>query len=199
MLNLAFYLSIAPISIVVYNLHPFTSTVVRPGSSLGSMLADAVELIDIGVVTLLRAAIKNRERISALSDPADYADFVKAWAEEGSDNFSTVRRSRLVLMALEMTARYGMAISVYFCEQYRCGQRKGCWTGTETGTVNPHQKPGTPLSSSHLESQPSRQSLSSSPHKLTSDKSPYFLSSVPLNLLCPSGKLHVLNPGLRGL
>ena len=59
---------ISQISIVVCNLYPFTSTISKPGCTL----ADAVEEIDIGGVTLLRAAAKNHQRVSVLSDPADY-------------------------------------------------------------------------------------------------------------------------------
>jgi phosphoribosylaminoimidazolecarboxamide formyltransferase/IMP cyclohydrolase len=105
--------SIAPISIVVCNLYPFSSTIARPGCTL----ADAVEEIDIGGVTLLRAAAKNRERVSVLSDPADYADFVKAWTE-GNGDVGAALRSRLALKAFEMTAQYDAAISAYFREQY---------------------------------------------------------------------------------
>ena len=133
--------SIAPISIVVCNLYPFTSTIARPDCSL----ADAVEEIDIGGVTLLRAAAKNHERVSVLSDPADYADFVKAWTE-GNGDVGAAFRSRLALKAFEMTARYDEAISGYFREQYadaadgekRAGppQRLALRYG-----ANPHQKP----------------------------------------------------------
>src|SRR4051812_982300 len=69
--------AIAPISIVVCTLYPFTSTISKPGCTL----ADAVEEIDIGGVTLLRAAAKNHERVSVLSDPKDYAAFLTAWTE----------------------------------------------------------------------------------------------------------------------
>src|SRR5882757_1652397 len=81
--------SIAPISIVVCNLYPFTSTIARPGCSL----ADAVEEIDIGGVTLLRAAAKNHERVSVLSDPADYADFVQAWKERAKEMSAPLSRA----------------------------------------------------------------------------------------------------------
>ena len=67
--------SISPISIVVCNLYPFTSTIAKPNCTL----ADAVEEIDIGGVTLLRAAAKNHERVTVLSDPSDYAEFLEAW------------------------------------------------------------------------------------------------------------------------
>jgi len=94
---------------------------------------------------LLRAAAKNHERVSVLSDPADYADFVKAWTE-GKGDVGAAVRSRLALKAFEMTARYDEAISGYFREQYadaadgekRAGppQRLALRYG-----ANPHQKP----------------------------------------------------------
>ena len=70
-------LSISPISIVVCNLYPFTETIAKPGCTV----ANAVEEIDIGGVTLLRSAAKNHERVSVLSDPSDYDGFLKAWKD----------------------------------------------------------------------------------------------------------------------
>src|SRR5688572_27668118 len=72
---------ISPISIVVCNLYPFTDTISMPNCTL----ADAVEEIDIGGVTLLRAAAKNHTRVSVLSDPADYASFLQAWKQGQGD------------------------------------------------------------------------------------------------------------------
>jgi phosphoribosylaminoimidazolecarboxamide formyltransferase/IMP cyclohydrolase len=134
--------SIAPITIVVCNLYPFASTIARPGCTV----ADAVEEIDIGGVTLLRAAAKNHERVSVLSDPADYADFVKAWTEGRGDVGAALRR-RLALKAFEMTAKYDEAISGYFREQYADAAGG---EGRDAGPpqrlalrygANPHQKP----------------------------------------------------------
>ena len=59
---------LAPIDLVVCNLYPFSQTVAKPGVQL----AEAVEQIDIGGVTLLRAAAKNHERVLVVCDPADY-------------------------------------------------------------------------------------------------------------------------------
>ncbi|KIJ65192.1 hypothetical protein HYDPIDRAFT_111085 [Hydnomerulius pinastri MD-312] len=129
--------SIAKISIVVCNLYPFTSTISKPGCTL----AEAVEEIDIGGVTLLRAAAKNHERVSVLSDPKDYTEFLAAWTN-GQGDVSQALRSRLALKAFEMTAKYDDAISGYFREQYA--------SSAESGPVqrmvlrygaNPHQKP----------------------------------------------------------
>lgn len=56
------------IRIVVCNLYPFVDTVSKPNVTI----ADAVENIDIGGVTLLRAAAKNHDRVTIICDPNDY-------------------------------------------------------------------------------------------------------------------------------
>jgi len=91
---------------------------------------------------LLRAAAKNHERVSVLSDPADYADFVKAWAE-GKGDVGAALRSRLALKAFEMTAKYDAAISAYFREQYADAAAGGgpAQRMTLRYGANPHQKP----------------------------------------------------------
>ena len=124
------------------NLYPFTETISKPDCSL----ADAVEEIDIGGVTLLRAAAKNHERVSILSDPADYDAFLDAWIKE-SGNIPQALRSKLALKAFEQTAKYDDAISGYFREQYASADSP---QDKATGVVqrvalrygaNPHQKP----------------------------------------------------------
>lgn len=50
------------------NLYPFVKTIAKEDCSV----ADAVEEIDIGGVTLLRAAAKNHARVTVICDPADY-------------------------------------------------------------------------------------------------------------------------------
>lgn len=67
---------IAPISVVVCNLYPFNETIARiPPPSI----PEAVEEVDIGGVTLLRAAAKNHDRVVILSDPKDYEEFLAQW------------------------------------------------------------------------------------------------------------------------
>lgn len=133
--------SISPISIVVCNLYPFTSTIAQPNCTL----ADAVEEIDIGGVTLLRAAAKNHNRVSILSDPIDYAEFLTAWSA-GQGDVGQSLRSRLALKAFEMTASYDDAISGYFREQYAsAGLEKDKLVGPVQRMAlrygaNPHQK-----------------------------------------------------------
>lgn len=61
------------ISVVVCNLYPFVKTVTKPDVTI----ADAVENIDIGGVTLLRAAAKNHARVTVICDPVDYNKVIK--------------------------------------------------------------------------------------------------------------------------
>ena len=129
--------AIAKISIVVCNLYPFTSTIAKPGCTL----ANAVEEIDIGGVTLLRAAAKNHERVSVLSDPRDYAEFLEAYKTSQGDVGQTLR-NRLALKAFEMTATYDEAISGYFREQYASSGEAGpIQRMVLRYGANPHQKP----------------------------------------------------------
>ncbi|KAF7983734.1 hypothetical protein HWV62_19695 [Athelia sp. TMB] len=134
--------SIDPISIVVCNLYPFTDTI----SKTTCTLADAVEEIDIGGVTLLRAAAKNHERVSVISDPADYTEFLQSW-QSGKGDVGQAIRSKLALKAFEMTSRYDEAISGYFREQYASAELPKDKLAGQVQRMalrygaNPHQKP----------------------------------------------------------
>ena len=61
--------AIGPIDVVVVNLYPFEATVAREGVTPG----EAIEKIDVGGPSLLRAAAKNHAHVAVLCDPADYA------------------------------------------------------------------------------------------------------------------------------
>jgi len=132
---------ISPISIVVCNLYPFTSTISKPECTL----ADAVEEIDIGGVTLLRAAAKNHARVSVLTDPADYKEFLETFSK-GQGDVGQNLRSKLALKAFEATAQYDEAISGYFREQYASAELSEKLAGPVQRLAlrygaNPHQKP----------------------------------------------------------
>src|SRR5512140_1249434 len=60
--------AIPTIDLVVVNLYPFRETVAQPGCTL----ADAIENIDIGGPTMVRAAAKNWEHVGIVVDPGDY-------------------------------------------------------------------------------------------------------------------------------
>lgn len=118
------------IDIVVCNLYPFQSTIASPDCTV----AHAVEQVDIGGVTLLRAAAKNHARVVTLCDPNDYESVIN---QLKSGPVSQASRNMLALKAFNMTFEYDKAISTYFRQEYAQGDhvmrlRYG---------ANPHQKP----------------------------------------------------------
>ncbi|XP_031839930.1 bifunctional purine biosynthesis protein ATIC [Nomia melanderi] len=121
------------IKLVVCNLYPFVNTISKPNVTI----EDAVENIDIGGVTLLRAAAKNHNRVTVICDPSDYENVRKEM--ESSDNKDTSLKTRqvLALKAFTHTAEYDNAISDYFRKQYSGGVSQL----TLRYGMNPHQKP----------------------------------------------------------
>uniref|UniRef100_A0A8C2ACS6 Bifunctional purine biosynthesis protein ATIC n=1 Tax=Cyprinus carpio TaxID=7962 RepID=A0A8C2ACS6_CYPCA len=105
------------VRVAVCNLYPFVKTV----ASSSVTVEDAVEQIDIGGVTLLRAAAKNHARVTVVCDPSDYD--VVAKEMESSDNHDTTAETRktLALKAFTHTAQYDEAISDYFRREYSRG------------------------------------------------------------------------------
>lgn len=119
------------VDFVVCNLYPFKETVAK----VGVTVPEAVEEIDIGGVTLLRAAAKNHSRVTILSDPNDYAIFLHELKEHGE--VSQELRNRLALKAFEHTADYDAAISDFFRKQYSENRAQ---LPLRYG-ANPHQRP----------------------------------------------------------
>ncbi len=97
---------IAPIDLVVVNLYPFEQTVQRPDCSL----EEAIENIDIGGPTLLRAAAKNHAHVTVLVDPDDYGRVLAA-LEADALRIPQALRFDLAVKAFEHTARYDGAIA----------------------------------------------------------------------------------------
>uniref|UniRef100_A0A5G2QLF6 Bifunctional purine biosynthesis protein ATIC n=1 Tax=Sus scrofa TaxID=9823 RepID=A0A5G2QLF6_PIG len=121
------------IRVVVCNLYPFVKTVASPDVTL----EEAVEQIDIGGVTLLRAAAKNHARVTVVCEPEDYAAVSSEM--QGSDNKDTSLETRrqLALKAFTHTAQYDEAISDYFRKEYG----KGISQMPLRYGMNPHQTP----------------------------------------------------------
>jgi phosphoribosylaminoimidazolecarboxamide formyltransferase/IMP cyclohydrolase len=95
------------IEVLAVNLYPFESTVARPGCSLD----DAIENIDIGGPTMLRAAAKNHGAVAALVDPADYGRVLEEIRTQGSVSEQT--RFALAKKVFAHTAAYDGAIANY--------------------------------------------------------------------------------------
>ena len=100
-------LGLAAIDLVVCNLYPFRETVADPDVTL----REAVEQIDIGGVTLLRAAAKNFARVAVLSDPADYHTVLDQLSQHNRVSDDT--RRALALKAFRHTRSYDAAIAHY--------------------------------------------------------------------------------------
>ena len=98
------------IDLVAVNLYPFEQTVAKPDVTY----ADAIENIDIGGVTLIRAAAKNHERVTLVCDPADYESVVQ---EIRSGGISIQTRTKLAINGFASTAHYDTAIHDYLKKQ----------------------------------------------------------------------------------
>lgn len=99
---------IQPIDLVVVNLYPFQQTVADPQCSLDK----AIENIDIGGPTMVRAAAKNHAAVTILVNPLDYENFLlELDAQQGE--LSTQSRFQYALKAFEHTAQYDAAIADY--------------------------------------------------------------------------------------
>lgn len=122
---------IAMVDFVVCNLYPFKDTVAK----VNVTIEEAVEEIDIGGVTLLRAAAKNHSRVTILSDPDDYPEFLK---ELESGDVSEKSKKLYALKAFEQTADYDNAISGFFRKKYAGDGLQ--YLQLRYG-ANPHQKP----------------------------------------------------------
>lgn len=98
---------IAPIDLVVVNLYPFEATIARDDCTLPM----AIENIDIGGPTMLRAAAKNHADVTVLIDPADYQNVITQIESNGGVDDTT--RFDLAVKTFEHTAHYDGAIANY--------------------------------------------------------------------------------------
>lgn len=124
---------LAYIQVVVCNLYPFEQTIADPSKTV----EDAVENIDIGGVTLLRAAAKNHERVTVLCDPLDYTRVIQEMQNLPNNDTSVEMKKELALKAFTHTAQYDDAIANYFRKQLKSNENQM----TLRYGMNPHQKP----------------------------------------------------------
>jgi phosphoribosylaminoimidazolecarboxamide formyltransferase/IMP cyclohydrolase len=101
--------AIVPIDVVVVNLYPFEDKVAK-----GAAFDEAVENIDVGGPSMLRAAAKNFKDVAVVVDPADYALLLEQLdRKEGPD---AATRLYLAQKAFRHSARYEAAIAGYFAQ-----------------------------------------------------------------------------------
>jgi phosphoribosylaminoimidazolecarboxamide formyltransferase/IMP cyclohydrolase len=110
---------IAPIDLVAVNLYPFRETLAS-----GADRETCVENIDIGGPALIRAAAKNSDFVTILTDPADYAAVIAELKERGGATGPALRR-RLAAAAYAHTAAYDAAVAG--------------WLAAEAGEVLPER------------------------------------------------------------
>ena len=134
-------LGVAPIDMVVINLYPFRATIEKPGVTFD----EAIENIDIGGPTMLRAAAKNAQDVVVVIDPADYELVLNELEATGDVSLKTKRY--LQYKVFEHTAQYDCMI-----QQYLRGQLEDAPAFPQNLTVtfekvqemrygeNPHQK-----------------------------------------------------------
>ncbi|MBE9546589.1 MAG: bifunctional phosphoribosylaminoimidazolecarboxamide formyltransferase/IMP cyclohydrolase [Proteobacteria bacterium] len=132
------------IDMAVINLYKFEDTVAKEGCTL----EDAVENIDIGGPTMLRAAAKNYRFVTVVTDPEDYPKILKEMDETGG-KISEATNYNLSVKTFQLTARYDAAISNYLGKTSPVGEKKEF---PDTFTIqfsraqdlrygeNPHQK-----------------------------------------------------------
>ncbi len=101
---------LAPIDVVVVNLYPFAETIARPGVALD----EALEQIDIGGPTLLRAAAKNHPYVLPVVDPADYEVVLDALRD---GHAMPELRRRLAAKAFAHTAAYDAKIAQFLAAE----------------------------------------------------------------------------------
>ncbi|MFI5181222.1 MAG: bifunctional phosphoribosylaminoimidazolecarboxamide formyltransferase/IMP cyclohydrolase [Thermoanaerobaculia bacterium] len=106
---------VSPIDVVAVNLYPFEQTI----ASGSATFAEAIEKIDIGGPSLLRAAAKNHAHVAVLSDPADYPAVLEELRSGGAVSGAT--RRRLAAKVFRRTAAYDAVIARWFSREAEAG------------------------------------------------------------------------------
>lgn len=104
-------LGIEPIDLVIINLYPFKETILKPGTTLET----AIENIDIGGPTMLRAAAKNYQDVAVVVDPADYEPVIEELEKNGEVSGET--KFRLAYKVFEHTSNYDSLVCGYLRRQ----------------------------------------------------------------------------------
>ncbi|MEW5702512.1 MAG: bifunctional phosphoribosylaminoimidazolecarboxamide formyltransferase/IMP cyclohydrolase [Candidatus Zixiibacteriota bacterium] len=103
---------IAPFELVVVNLYPFVKAADDPHATWD----EAIELIDVGGPTMIRAAAKNHDSVAVVCDPDDYDPLLHELSEH-SGSTTLALRARLAARAFAVTAAYDARIATYLAGQ----------------------------------------------------------------------------------
>jgi phosphoribosylaminoimidazolecarboxamide formyltransferase / IMP cyclohydrolase len=127
--------------LVVVNLYPFEATIARSGVSRG----EAIEQIDIGGPSLIRAAAKNHQFVTVVTRPEQYHAVLQE-IQSGEGTTSLALRRRLAGEAFSMTCMYDQVIADFFRREAGGSDFPAQWTvrlerkGLLRYGENPHQK-----------------------------------------------------------
>jgi phosphoribosylaminoimidazolecarboxamide formyltransferase/IMP cyclohydrolase len=111
--------AIGRIDLVAVNLYPFQQTIAKPDCSL----EDAIENIDIGGPTMIRAAAKNHKDVAIVVDPADYSTVINEMIAN-NNTVSNATCFRLAVKTFEHTAQYDGAIANYLGTITESGEKE---------------------------------------------------------------------------
>jgi phosphoribosylaminoimidazolecarboxamide formyltransferase/IMP cyclohydrolase len=127
---------IPQIDIVIVDLYPFEKTVAS-----GASEQDIIEKIDIGGISLIRAAAKNFKDVTCVSSMEDYADFLSV-VSKNDGNISLEDRKRFAAKSFNVSSHYDTAIFNYFNKNHDIAALKVSETNGKVLRYgeNPHQK-----------------------------------------------------------
>ncbi|MFD2563991.1 bifunctional phosphoribosylaminoimidazolecarboxamide formyltransferase/IMP cyclohydrolase [Aquimarina rubra] len=127
---------IPQIDIVIVDLYPFEKTVAS-----GASEQDIIEKIDIGGISLIRAAAKNFADVTCVASVDDYAEFLEI-ISEGNGSISLADRKRFAAKAFNVSSHYDSAIFNYFNSDHEIASLKISETKGKVLRYgeNPHQK-----------------------------------------------------------
>lgn len=108
--------NIGPIDLVAVNLYPFRETIAKPDVTM----QEAIENIDIGGPTMVRAAAKNCESVAIIVNPEKYPGVIAELKEKGEVTAET--RLKLAAEAFTHTAEYDAYISTYLNKLVKAGE-----------------------------------------------------------------------------
>ncbi|OYO03699.1 bifunctional phosphoribosylaminoimidazolecarboxamide formyltransferase/IMP cyclohydrolase [Enemella evansiae] len=114
-------LGVAPFDLVVSNLYPFAETVAS-----GASTDEAIEQIDIGGPSMVRAAAKNHPSVAIITAPEQYAELIDALDVGGT---TLAQRQRLATDAFRHTAAYDVAVASWMGRTLAGDEGAPAWTG----------------------------------------------------------------------
>ncbi|MAM30327.1 MAG: bifunctional phosphoribosylaminoimidazolecarboxamide formyltransferase/inosine monophosphate cyclohydrolase [Flavobacteriaceae bacterium] len=128
--------NIPQLDVVIVDLYPFEKTVAS-----GASEQDIIEKIDIGGISLIRAAAKNFKDTICVSSMEDYADFLDVISENEGE-ITLADRKRFAAKAFNVSSHYDTAIFNYFNSDHSIASLKISETNGQVLRYgeNPHQK-----------------------------------------------------------